>query len=257
MRKQDVERSASGFLLLTLMMDKRDPLSFSTLSDLSGLLANEEVPDHARDHSCRSSGVIDSEECPGSLIPFSWDHRLLVESEEEGFLNVSHYDETFMVDPSYGPATEAVEQNYSLHRSRKKASPSKDTRQQKTNCKSGTKRKLSAIGLFDFSELDEAVPPVTDALSFPSIEWSFLDDVKEDEGGSCHTFPVFGGVGKQDAGVSLEYPPSPKRRCRGLVRSKGLRNDLFLLDKSTINNQRLVPIARTNTVNLQEEVSGA
>jgi hypothetical protein len=66
--------------------------------------------------------------------------------------------------------------------------------------------KRSSSGSFDMSVFTEVAKQVEDAISFPSIEWSFDDSDSEEE----------------------EYFPAAKRRCGGVARSQN-SSDLFTL----------------------------
>jgi hypothetical protein len=83
------------------------------------------------------------------------------------------------------------------------------------------KRSLSSLGeancindTFDMTSLIESTQPVKDSIDFPTIEWSNDIDSDSDEDG-------------------FFSPPTPKRRCRGLVRTNKVDSQLSLLGSSS------------------------
>lgn len=83
------------------------------------------------------------------------------------------------------------------------------------------KRSRLSLEEFDMSGLMEATEPIEDANSFPSIDWDFLDDDTEKE-------EIAATLGYRSTPGDLPYA---KRRCGGLLRSKKMHDNLFLLNK--------------------------
>lgn len=140
-----------------------------------------------------------------------------------GFSKGTLFDEALLASGETGRALGAL-CDYDVSQ---KASTLVNDRHHKTMIKRySQKRGRSSRGTFDLSDLVEATQPVADSISFPAIEWSFLGDGDSDAErvGQVSSFRSHGD--RND--ISLTEP-NAKRQCRGLIRSKQLRNELFRL----------------------------
>ena len=112
---------------------------------------------------------------------------------------------------SNGPASEALELVLKLScvvpvHVKKETKKMIDTKRLKRQISSMSS--TSSMETFDLSSIAHATQPVEDSIAFPEIAWS--NDTDTEISDSCED--------------SCPFMPSPKRICRGLVRSKKLGN---------------------------------
>lgn len=230
MRTKDTEKTLSGFTMHSIMPSgTMECPSISKRSEVLRFLTKELEHILPPDDNCTSSMTYNDSDCPWPARYSPWRHHLVSESEDDGSSKFSHFLGSRMVNVALS-ATQALEKISLLETSRMAGTLGKDSGHAKMIQNHGCSLKChrSSMGLLDLSDLHEATPPMADSLSFPSIEWSFLDDgntsIERDV-----LFPLSGVVRHRDDASSME--PQAKRLCKGLLRSKQLPSNLHLLGK--------------------------
>jgi hypothetical protein len=165
------------------------------------------------------------DECSRPAV-FSPSNHVLSVPDGEGFSKVSPFDEG-MSDIDC-PATRALDKICDLNVSRMACTIVNSPGHKKMIQRTSLKRSRTSGGLLDFSDIIEATQPVIESIAFPTIEWSFTDDGDANDDVDV-TYPFF-RCRSDGNDVETMEPPSAKRRCRGLFRSRQLQSNLHLLD---------------------------
>jgi len=232
---KDTEKTRSGFTMHSIMPSgTKECPSISKRSEILKFLTKELEQVLPPDDSCMSSMTYNDSDClwPAGYSP--WRHHLVSESEDDGSSKLSRLHGGRMVNMTLS-ATQALEKISLLDASRMTGTLVNDSGHKKMIHNHGTSLKChrSSIGLLDLSDLHEVTQPIADSLSFPSIEWSFLDDGDNNDERDA-MFPLSGCVRHRDDSSSMEEPHHAKRQCKGLLRSKQLPSNLYLLDNEHV-----------------------